>query len=78
MLSTARTGAWQAKQCDPGRTTDSPRGTRAMHTLRKLPQIAPHNPASATAPPDDSQARDSSTRQCYGARPGEARNQLYP
>ena len=33
MLSRARTGAWQATQCEPGRTTDSPRGMREMQTL---------------------------------------------
>jgi hypothetical protein len=38
-----------------------------MQTLKKLPQIAPHNPASATAPVDVRNARLSSTGwQCYG------------
>ena len=33
MLSSDRTGAWQAKQCEPGRITERPRGIRAMQTL---------------------------------------------
>ena len=49
MLSQARTGAPQLPQRDPGRTTDSPLGTRAMTTLKKLPQIAPHTAATAMA-----------------------------
>ena len=61
MLSTGRTGMPHAMQCDPGRTTDRPLGTRAMQTLKKLPQIAPHRPASTTAAGDVRNARGSST-----------------
>ena len=69
MLSNARTGAWHAKQCDPGLTTDNPRGTRAMQTLRKLPHRAPQSPAKAMAPGDESQSRGWSTGlECYGER----------
>src|SRR5579863_3701880 len=53
MLSAARMGAPQLPQRDPGRTTDSPRGTRAMTTLKKLPQTAPNSPATAVAQGDD-------------------------
>ena len=49
MLSAARTGAPQLRQREPGRTTDSPRGTRTMATLKKLPHTAPNSPAVTTA-----------------------------
>ena len=49
MLSRARTGLPQAKQCEGGLTTDMPRGMRAMQTLRKLPQVAPNTTAMARA-----------------------------
>src|ERR1039457_6440711 len=49
MLSRASTRAPQAKQCDGGVTTDIPRGMRAMHTLRKLPQMAPKAAAAKSA-----------------------------
>jgi hypothetical protein len=45
MLSQGFTVRPQEKQCDAGRTTDSPRGTRAMHTLKKLPRSVPNTPA---------------------------------
>ncbi len=35
-------------QREPGRTIDSPRGTRTMQTLKKLPQTAPNSPAVTT------------------------------
>jgi hypothetical protein len=41
MLSSGRIAAPQAGQCDPGQTTDSPRGVRWMTTFRKLPMTAP-------------------------------------
>ena len=43
-------GAPQLPQREAGRTTDSPRGTRAMTTLKKLPQTAPNSPAAAVRP----------------------------
>jgi hypothetical protein len=49
MLSRASTRAPQAKQCEGGVTTDMPRGMRAMHTLRKLPQMAPKAAAATSA-----------------------------
>jgi len=61
MLSTGRTAMPHAMQCDPGRTTESPLGTRAMQTLKKLPQIAPHRPASTMAIGEVRNARLSST-----------------
>ena len=45
MLSQGLTVRPHEKQCDGGRTTDSPRGMRAMHTLKKLPRSAPNTPA---------------------------------
>jgi hypothetical protein len=48
-LSQARTVLPHEKQCDAGRTTDSPRGTRAMQTLKKLPHSAPNTPATTSA-----------------------------
>jgi hypothetical protein len=45
MLSKALTGAPQEPQCDPGKTTDMPRGTRCITTLRKLPKINPKKKA---------------------------------
>ena len=53
MLSAARTGAAQWGQRDPGRTIDSPRGTRTMATLKKLPQTAPNSPAITTPRGED-------------------------
>src|SRR5450432_3417977 len=53
MLSAARTGAPQPSQREAGRTTDSPRGTRSMQTLKKLPHRAPNTPASAVARGDE-------------------------
>src|SRR6185312_188307 len=61
-LSNARTGAPQVGQREPGRTTDSPRGTRTMATLKKLPQIAPNNPAVAVAQADERKPRPSPMR----------------
>jgi hypothetical protein len=61
MLSTGRTGVPQARQRDPGRTTDIPSGMRAMQTLKKLPQTAPSSPAATTAAGDDNNAALSST-----------------
>ncbi len=61
-LSAARIGAPQAGQRDPGRTTDSRRGTRAMTTLQKLPQTAPNSAAVAVASGDDRRAAVSSMR----------------
>jgi hypothetical protein len=52
MLSRGRTGAPQAMQREPGRTTDCPSGTRAMHRPKKLPQIAPNTAAAAIATGD--------------------------
>ena len=43
MLSAARIGVPQLAQRDRGRTIDSPAGTRAMQTLKKLPQTAPNS-----------------------------------
>ena len=40
MLSTGRIGFWQFGQCEAGRTMLSPRGSREMQTLRKLPRSA--------------------------------------
>ena len=73
MLSTGRTAVPQDMQRDAGRTTDWPSGTRAMQTLKKLPQIAPHSPASTIAPGDVRNARGSSTDyECYEPRLAEA------
>src|SRR5262245_59783818 len=47
MLSKALIGALQAPQCDPGKTIDSPRGTRWITTLRKLPKISQMTKAEA-------------------------------
>ncbi len=43
----------QEGQREPGRTIDSWRGTRAMTTLKKLPQTAPKTPAITVARGDD-------------------------
>jgi len=49
-LSRGRTGASQAGQCDGGRTSDSPRGSRQIATLRNEPMARPSSPqAAATA-----------------------------
>ena len=50
MLSRASTRAPQAKQCEGGVTTDMPRGMRAMHTLRKLPQMRAEGGGGDKAP----------------------------
>jgi len=42
MLSYGLMGCWQAMQWEPGNTIDCPAGMRKMHTLRKLPTIAPN------------------------------------
>src|SRR5690606_15143583 len=41
MLSYQRIGVAHAGHRDPGEDTDSPAGSRAMHTLRKLPMSSP-------------------------------------
>src|SRR5690348_2954960 len=60
MLSVGRIGAPQLPQREPGRTTDWPAGTRAMQTLKKLPQIAPNAAAKAANTGDDRSAPTSS------------------
>src|SRR5215212_10201980 len=45
MLSRALIWCPQPGQCDAGETIDSPRGTRQITTLRKLPQQAPMSAA---------------------------------
>ena len=47
-LSRAAIGAPQAGQALPGRTTDSPAGTRCTTTLRKEPIRSPSTAASTT------------------------------
>ncbi len=48
MLSYHAMGDPQDGQRDRGLTTDSSAGHRAMQTFRKLPAMAPTNPARAT------------------------------
>src|SRR5829696_2026892 len=48
-LSCQATGWPQAGQREPGRTSDSPRGTRWMTTLAKEPKARPSRPASTAA-----------------------------
>ncbi len=49
MLSYQEMGVPQPGQRDRGRTTDSPAGTRAMTTFRKLPTTAPTTTAQPAA-----------------------------
>ena len=51
-VAIGRRRTWYGQR-DPGRTTDSWRGTRAMATLKKLPQIAPNTPAITVMTGDD-------------------------
>src|SRR5947209_13669475 len=44
MLSRGEIGLSQPGQCEGGRTTDSPRGTRQMTTLRNDPMSRPSTP----------------------------------
>ncbi len=47
MLSRGAIGASQPGQCDGGDTTDSPRGTRQITTLRNDPMSRPSTPQNA-------------------------------
>jgi hypothetical protein len=61
MLSQARTGCPHVMQREAGLTTDSPRGTRATTTFRKLPQTAPNTAAITAAAGETSTDFSSST-----------------
>src|SRR4030095_1898038 len=41
----------QLVQCEPGQASDSRRGRREMHTLRKLPTHAPSTASTVTTSP---------------------------
>ena len=51
MLSRSRTGWSQAGQADPGRTTESPAGTRCTTTVRNEPTARPRAAIVATTTP---------------------------
>jgi len=74
-LSRADTRPLQAKQCEAGLTTDIPRGMRAMHTLRKLPQMAPKPAAARVAArrkPGELSVGSASTQPRYHSSAGTA------
>jgi len=72
---TRRHAPLQAKQCEAGLTTDIPRGMRAMHTLRKLPQMAPKPAAARVAArrkPGELSVGSASTQPRYHSSAGTA------